>query len=249
MRCSWCGSPSFGAGLMAPKGECGQPGRIPVALAHPASPVGSAPGQAHSALALAQNPQHSHIPALRHSAPWVRSSSTLCPSPQGCPGHGVPAVLSVSEVMLMLLQGGLGVDPIIRLLPEVWRLPKQRGEKKKKRIKMKKKKKRSHTRKHITGLSLSFPSPPAGCVGAAGAAPVLCLPPPQPWVLLCAKLPALALLGRGTGESRACCSPSPFDKAKRLLPSLCKFCTVPESESLVSWGNKKRKKKKNKTQQ
>lgn len=70
----------------------------------------------------------------------------------------------------------------------------------------------------------------------------MCLPPPQPWVLLCAKPPALPGTAGGWwggfGGSRARSSPSPFDKAKRPLPSLCKFCTVPESESLVSWGKR-----------
>lgn len=123
--------------------------------------------------------------------------------------------------------------------PGAGELRKKRGKKNKNE-----KKKKSHSRKHIIGMSLSLLAPPAGCAGAAGVAPAapMCLPPPQPWVLLCAK--PLALLGTaggwwgGFGGSRARCSPSPFDKAKRPLPSLCKFCTVPESESLVSWGKK-----------
>lgn len=116
VRCSRYRSPSsFGAvGLMALKGGCRQPGRIQVALAHAASPMGSAPGQAHSALALAQNPhahlpQHSHTPYPQtfsprdkiqlHTLPTVPSSA---PALQGCPGHGVLAILSVSGMMLMI---------------------------------------------------------------------------------------------------------------------------------------------------
>lgn len=84
--------------------------------------------------------------------------------------------------------------------------------------------------------------------------------PCPPLVLLCAKLLATGgspgMVGgghRGTDPCRgvptgcACLLPTPphHDKAKRPpLPSLCKFCTVPESESLVSWGKKKKRENK-----
>lgn len=135
------------AGLMVPKGECRQPGRIPAALARPTSPTGSAPGQAHSALAPAQNPhahllQHSHSPTLRPSAPWIRSSSTLsaqgaqlCPSPTGMPWPWGPChplcLWGDADAPRLPFKGGLGVDPLGQLLLEVWRLQKQREKKKK----------------------------------------------------------------------------------------------------------------------